>query len=72
VHILHRDLKPIEGPGFSDFDITGELFGQVFDYDAVTGCEECQHHLDEVLLLRVEFLPVFMVVGQVYFVVGPE
>lgn len=72
VDVLHRDLEALECPCLCDFDFLGELAGQVFDDDPVARSEEGQDHLDELLFVGVEFLPVGVVVGEVDLVVGPE
>lgn len=70
--VLHGDLKPVEAPGLGDLDFGAKLLGQVLGHYAVTGREECQNILDEVPFIGGQFLPVGLVLSEVYFVGSPE
>jgi hypothetical protein len=72
VHVLHRNLEAVEASRLRDLHLTAELLGQVFEDDAVRGCEEGQDIFDEVLLLGVEFLPVSQVLVEIDLVDRPE
>lgn len=72
VYVLHRDLEPIESPSLSYFNLPSESLCKILNDDTVAGCEECEHHLDELLLIIVQFVPVLVVVSQVNLVISPE
>jgi len=72
VDVLHGDLETVEGAGLGDLDLVGELHGQILVDNAVRCGEEREHHLDEMLFLVIEILPVGEIGGEVDFLGGPE
>ena len=59
VDVLHRHLEAVECAGLRHLHFVGEVDRQVLVDDAVRSSKEGQHVLDEVLLVRIEFLPIF-------------
>lgn len=65
VNVLDGNLEAVEAAGFRDLDLGGETLEQIFVHNAVAGREECEDVRDEVLLVRLERLPVTHVLGQI-------
>ena len=59
VDVLHRHLEAVESAGLRHLNLVSEVDRQVLVDDTVRSSEEGQDVLDEVLLVRVEFLRVF-------------
>ena len=59
VDVLHRHLEAVESAGLRHLNLVSEVHRQVLVDDTVRSSEEGQDVLDEVLLVRVEFLRVF-------------
>lgn len=70
--VFHGDLESIETSGFRDLHLRTELTGKIFQDDAITGGKKCQHILDKVFFIGVEFLPIFQVLVEVDFISSPK
>lgn len=72
MNVFHSNLKTIETPRFWDLDLRAKLFCEVFHHNSITSSKERQHILDEMLLARIELLPVFEVLVEIYLVSSPK
>lgn len=73
VDVLDHDLVPVEAPGFGILDFVQEIDGQILVDNPVTGREEGENMLDEMLFVGIKLvLPVSQVLGQVNFFGSPE
>lgn len=72
VDVLHRNLKAVEAARLGDLHFRAKLLSKVFEDNTVRGREEGEDVLDKVFFVGGEFLPVFEVLVEVYFVGSPE
>ena len=72
VDVLHHHLEAVESTSLGNLNLVREHESQIFVDDAVGSGEESQNHLDEMLLLFVEVLPIDKIRGQINFFGGPE
>jgi len=70
--VFHSDLETVESTGLGDLNLVGELHGQVFVDNAIRSGEEGENHLDEMLFLFVEVLPIGKVRREIDLLSGPE
>lgn len=59
--VLHHHLEPVEASRFRNLNLIRKLLSKVLNDDAVGGGEKGEYHFDEVLLIRIEFVPVFQI-----------
>ncbi len=72
MNIFHHDLESVEAASLRDLDLRHETLSKVFKDNAVRGCEEGEHILEEVLLFFVEFLPVLDILHEIDLLDCPE
>jgi len=72
VDVLHHHLEAIEAASFRSLNFCHEALCQILEDYTVRSGEESKNVLNEVLLVIVQLLPVFDILGKVDFFSGPE
>lgn len=70
--VLHSHLETVEASSLWDLNFSHESLSEILKNDTVGGSKESQHHFDEMLLVFIEFLPIFQVLCKIDFFSGPE
>ena len=69
---LVERLVRVEGPSLGNLDIIRKVQVDIFHHNSIRGCKEGQDHLDEVLLVRIELVPILEVPCEVNLLDGPK
>jgi hypothetical protein len=70
--VLHSHLETVEASSLWDLNFSHKSLCEILKDDTIGGSKESQYHFDEVLLVFIEFLPIFQVLCKIDFFCGPE
>lgn len=70
--VLHGHLETVEASSLWDLNFSHKSLCEILKNDTIGGSEESQYHFDEMLLVFIEFLPIFQVLSKIDFFSGPE
>lgn len=72
MNIFHHHLEPIKASCFWDLNLSHESLSKIFKYNTIRSSEESKNMLNEVLLILIEFVPIFKVLSKIDFFSSPK
>ena len=70
--VLHHDLEAVERTSLGPHHLVREVHSKILVDDPIACCEECEHVLEEMLFIWLQFIPVLLVLVEIDFLRGPE
>lgn len=72
MNVFYRNLETVKRTGLRDLYFSRKVLCEIFHYNTITCCEECQNIFYEVFFIGIKLFPIPQVLNKVDLICSPE